>query len=70
MAIIDADKACGKKSSYLFDGMHAPAADFVAWAGEALGAPAFWLPVTCDENTAGERFKKKNEQDDLTEDNV
>lgn len=61
MAIIDADRAAGKKCSYLFDGMHCGASAFVAWSSDALGPPAFWLPVTCDQNTAGERFKAKNE---------
>lgn len=44
--------------------------DFVAWAAGEFGPPSFWLPVTCNADTAGERFKKKNEQDDLTEDNI
>lgn len=69
-AIIDADRSCGKKIAYIFDGMHTTPANFLNWSLEAFGPPAFWLPVTCDVNTAGERYKAKNEQDDLTEDNI
>jgi hypothetical protein len=64
-AIINGDKAAGKKFAYLFDGMHCNATKFVEWASEAFGPPSFWLPVTCDSSTAGDRFKAKNEQEEL-----
>lgn len=62
--------AAHKSSTFIFDGMHASPSRFLTWATESLGPPSFWLPVSCDSNTAGERLKVKNEQDDLNEENV
>jgi hypothetical protein len=70
MAIVEGDRAAGLKCSYIFDGLHTSAAKFCEWGTEALGPASFWLPVSCDSATAGERFKAKNEADELTEDNV
>jgi len=69
-AIVDGDRAAGKKVAYLFDGMFTNATKFVDWASEALGPPSFWLPVTCDQNTAGDRYKAKNDTEELNEDNI
>lgn len=68
-AIFDGDKTSGKKVSYIFDGFHhKPAGAFVSWATESFGAPNFWLACNCNKDTAGDRWKKANEAEELTED--
>lgn len=61
-AIINGDRAAGSNVGYVFDGFHhKKAQDFVSWAVSAFGAPSFWLPITCNKDTAGIAWRKANE---------
>lgn len=58
-AIIAADRSSGLNVSYVFDGFHhKKSADFISWAVAEFGSPAFWLPVMCTKETAGNNWKK------------
>lgn len=67
-AMVKTDQASGSKCCYVFDGFaHKSAKDFMAWANASFGCPSYWLPVTCDNAAAGERWKKQNEADEVGE---
>jgi len=57
--IIAAYRASGCNYSYVFDGFnHKKSSDFISWAVAEFGPPAFWLPVMCTKETAGNNWKK------------
>jgi hypothetical protein len=70
-ALITADRAAKQKFTYLFEvWMHKTASDFIAFMSEHFGQPTFVVSTTCDRKTAEERYKKKNETEEVSEDAV
>lgn len=62
------DRANSRKYTYLFDRwMHKSASEFLNFAQRNFGLPTFILNTTCDKKTAEERFKKKNETEEINE---
>jgi hypothetical protein len=47
--------------------MHKSASEFLNFAQRNFGLPTFILNTTCDKKTAEERFKKKNETEEINE---
>jgi hypothetical protein len=35
----------------------------MTFASNAFGPPSFWLPLTCNADTVGKRWKAKNDQE-------
>jgi dephospho-CoA kinase len=68
-AMIAADRAAKQKFTYLFESwMQKTATDFIHFMSEHYGQPTFVVSTTCDRKTAEERYKKKNETEEVTED--
>ena len=62
------DRANSHKYTYLFDRwMHKSASEFLNFAHRNFGLPTFILNTICDKKTAEERFKKKNETEEINE---
>lgn len=62
------DRANSQKYTYLFDRwMHKSGSEFINFAYRNFGLPTFILNTTCDKKTAEERFKKKNETEEINE---
>jgi thymidylate kinase len=68
-AIVKGHVDSGKKIGYVFDGhAHKSGTEFLSWACESFGKPSYWMPVDCSDNTINERWKKRNEAEDIPED--
>jgi hypothetical protein len=71
VALIAADRAAKQKFTYLFETwMQKTASDFIAFMSQHYGQPTFVVSTTCDKKTAEERYKKKNETEEVGEDAV
>jgi len=69
LAIVAKDKAACEKFTYVFDGYaHKSPADFVAWANESFGPGDFYVNCTSELKDIEERYKKKNEVEEVGED--
>lgn len=67
--LIAADRAANQKFTYLFESwMHKSASDFIGFMNLHFGLPNFVINTTCDKKTAEERYKKKNETEEVPED--
>lgn len=71
VAVVKGHQDAGKNVGYIFDGYsHKSGAEFMAFACGNFGAPGYWLPVDCSHEAIGERWKKKNEADEIAEDQM
>jgi hypothetical protein len=67
--LIAKDRAAGHKFTYLFDSyLHKPVADFLTFMNSSFGFPTFSIHCVCDKKTAEERYKKKNDTEEVPED--
>jgi len=67
-AIIAADQANQQSFTYIFDGIfHKEPKDFFAWLEESIGLAKFWLPLQCKTVAIEERYKAKEEGNEVTE---
>ncbi len=65
---VAADRAANNKFTYLFDGwLHPSTEQFVNVFYIEFGLPSFSIHCHCDTKVVQDRFKKKNEVDDVTE---
>jgi len=68
LSIVTKDQAAGARHTYVFDGYsHKSPAEFLSWANEQFGPPDFWLHCSCDVKQIEERYKKKNDVDEIGE---
>lgn len=66
--MVKANQAKGDKCCYVFDGyLHKSVKEFMEFVTPVFGSPAYWLPVTCSNAAASERWKKQNEADEVGE---
>lgn len=69
LELIEGDRARGDRFCYIFDGfIHKKATDFVEFAKAQFGPCSFWVNCVCDTKAIEERYKKKNETEDIGED--
>lgn len=62
------DRAANNKFTYLFDGwLHSSTEQFVNVFYIEFGCPSFSIHCQCDTKVVSDRYKKKNEVDDVTE---
>jgi len=67
--LVHSDRAAHNKFTYLFESwMHKTATDFIGFITHEFGNPTFVINTTCDKKTAEERYKKKNETEEIPED--
>lgn len=67
--MVAADKAAGSRHCYVFDNwLHKSLTEFFNFMTNACGLPSFHLHTQCDKKTAEERYKKKNETEEVGED--
>jgi hypothetical protein len=70
-AVVKGHQDAGRNVGYIFDGYsHKSASEFLAFACGSFGAPSYWLPVDCSHDAIGERWKKKNEAEEIAEDQM
>jgi hypothetical protein len=66
---IEADRARGDRFTYIFDGfIHKKACDFIEFAQGQFGPCSFWVNCACETKCIEERYKKKNETEEIGED--
>lgn len=62
LAMIAADKNCGQKYFYLFDGQHHESVDAMAtFTVENLGTPSYIITCKAEDKEIENRYKEKNE---------
>ena len=57
-----------QRFTYIFDGFyHKEPQDFFSWIREALGDLKWWISLSCKQATIEERYKAKEEGNEVTE---
>lgn len=66
--MVNSSQAKGEKCCWVFDGYsHKSAKEFMDFATPVFGSPSWWLPVSCDVETASTEWKKLNDAEDVPE---
>lgn len=70
-AVVKGNQDAGKNVGYIFDGYsHKTAADFLKFACKSFGAPNYWLPIDCSHEAIAERWRKKNDDAEVGDDQM
>lgn len=68
LAEVAADRSRGDRFNYIFNGFtHKKASEFLDFANGQFGNCAYWINCQCDAKVIEERYKKKNEMDEIPE---
>jgi len=69
LEMIQKNKESGKKITYLFSSWnHKSATDFLNFMVGSCGIPNFLIHSQCDKKTVEDRYKKKNEVEEISQD--
>jgi hypothetical protein len=67
LSMIENDKKSGRREVYVFDGyINKSPEEFIGLLGE-IGPPDYVINCTCDEKILKDRWKKKNETEEISE---